>query len=78
MTVTSFMAYFSLHDIVEKQIKNYLPTLSHLIAKLKHIEFVERSIARPKKKNNRLKTHDGKWKPFIALNHTMRHKNLVE
>ena len=49
VTVTYFVAYFSLHDIVEKQIKNYLPTLSHLIAKLKHIEFVERSIAKKKK-----------------------------
>jgi len=61
--------------IIEKQIiyrnrlKNSSPSLSHVIVKLNYIESIERSIAI---KNNRLKTHNGKWKPFInAFQHNL-------
>ena len=42
---------------------NSLPTLSHLIANLKYIESIERSIT---KENNRPRTQGGKWKSFLS------------
>ena len=44
------------------RLKNILPSLRYLMIKLNHIESIERSIAI---KNNRLKIHEGKWKPLI-------------
>ena len=48
--------------IYHSRLKNILPSLRYLMIKLNHIESSERSIAI---KNNRLKIHEGKWKPFI-------------
>jgi len=48
--------------IYHSRLKNILPSLHHLLIKLDHIESIERSIAI---KNNRLKIHEGKWKPLI-------------
>ena len=48
--------------IYNSRLKNILPSLRYLMIKLDHIESIERSIAI---KNNRLKTHEGKWKPLI-------------
>ena len=49
--------------IYNSRLKNILPSLPrYLMIKLDHIESIERSIAI---KNNRLKTHEGKWKPLI-------------
>ena len=52
--------------IYNSRLKNILPSLRYLMIKLDHIESIERSIAI---KNNRLKTHEGKWKPLINLRH---------
>ena len=55
--------------IYHNRVKNSLPSLSRVITKLNYIESIERSIAT---KNNRLKTHNGKWKPFInAFQHNL-------
>jgi hypothetical protein len=48
--------------IYHSRLKNILPSLRYLMIKLDHIESIERSIAT---KNNRLKIHEGKWKPLI-------------
>ena len=48
--------------IYQNRLKNSLPLLSHLKARLKYIESIERAIA---KKKNRLEIHERKWKPFI-------------
>ena len=48
--------------IYHSRLKNILPSLRYLMIKLHHIESIERSIAI---KNNRLKIHEGKWKPLI-------------
>ena len=48
--------------IYHSRLKNILPSVHYLRLKLDHIEFIERSIGI---KNNRLKIHEGKWKPLI-------------
>ena len=48
--------------IYHSRLKNILPSLRYLMIKLNHIESIERSIDI---KNNRLKIHEGQWKPFI-------------
>ena len=48
--------------IYHSRLKNILPSLCYLRLKLDHIEFIEQSIAI---KNNRLKIHEGNWKPLI-------------
>ena len=48
--------------IYHSGLKNILPSLRYLMIKLNNIESIERSIAT---KNNRLKIHEGKWKPLI-------------
>ena len=48
--------------IYYNRLKNILPSLRHLMIRLDYIESIERSIAI---KNNRLKIHEGKWKPLI-------------
>ena len=50
--------------IYQNRLKNYVPLLSHLIAKLRYTESIERAIA---KKNNRLNIHEGKWKPLLNI-----------
>ena len=47
--------------IYHNRLKNSLPSLSQVIAKLKYSESIERSIAL---KNNRLTIHNEKWKPM--------------
>ena len=44
------------------RLKKLLPSLSQVIIKTKYIESIDRSIAF---KNNKLRTHDEKWKPII-------------
>ena len=44
------------------RLKKFLPSLSQVIIKTKYIESIERSIAF---KNNKLRTHDEKWKSNI-------------
>ena len=48
--------------IYANRLKNILPFLPQAITKIKYIESIERSIAL---KNNKLKSHDEKWKPII-------------
>ena len=48
--------------IYQNRLRNSAPLLSHLKARLKYIESIERAIA---KKKNRLGIHERKWKPFI-------------
>ena len=49
--------------IYQNRLKNSVPLLSHLVVRLKYIESIERAIAT---KNNRLKFHERKWKPFLS------------
>ena len=48
--------------IYANRLNNILPFLPQAITKIKYIESIERSIAL---KNNKLKSHDEKWKPII-------------
>ena len=48
--------------IYANRLKNILPFLPQAITKIKYIESIEHSIAL---KNNKLKSHDEKWKPII-------------
>ena len=50
--------------IYQNHLKNSVPLLSHLIAKLRYIESIERAIA---KKNNRPNIHERKWKPLLNI-----------